>query len=139
MSDVLVVSCRLCLQPDEEPSMITITRPLIAGVSSMRLSVCALCAKAIAVGLAQRNNQSLEEVLKNDSTRAPDGAASGDSAAAPEADPPVVLQGQPGPEASPVDRLEPEVPAGGESAAPGAEQSSEVSARARRVRGGEAT
>lgn len=47
MADVLVVSCRLCLQADEATSLVTIHRPLASSNQSVELSICRPCARAI--------------------------------------------------------------------------------------------
>ena len=112
MSDVLIVSCRLCLQADEIISMVTIDRPLGAGPGTVQLSICRPCARAIAAELQQLDTDGAEEVRSNVETpsqstptghRDPGGAPTGDS----------LVSGPVGDEAAAgLDRREPEVSAG---------------------------
>ena len=113
MSDVLIVSCRLCLQADELTSMVTVDRLCGSPVQTVSFSICRLCARAIAAKLQELDTDGAEEVRNNAETtgqsarpgdRAPGGAPTGDS----------LVPGPVGDEAAPgLDRREPEVPAGG--------------------------
>lgn len=48
MSDVLIVSCRLCLEPDELTSMVTTARQLGSPLRTVEFSICRPCSRAIA-------------------------------------------------------------------------------------------
>lgn len=113
MSDVLIVSCRLCLEPDELPSMVTIDRLLSNPPRTVSATVCRTCARMISETLDAVYLLGVQEAKNN----APDGShsssgAADDPAPAPTADP-VVLPRKRRREAADLGRPEPEVPAGG--------------------------
>jgi hypothetical protein len=91
MSDVLIVSCRLCLEPDELPSMVTIDRLLSNPPRTVSATVCRTCARLISETLDAVYLLGVQEAKNN----APDGSHSSRG------------------ETADLDRPEPEVPAGG--------------------------
>jgi hypothetical protein len=113
MSDVLIVSCRLCLQPDELTSMVTIDRLLSNPPRTVTVSVCRPCAREIAGMMIVIDYEEGREVTNN----APDGSHSSRGTADDPAPAPtvaaVVPENKRRREAADLDRPEPEVPAGG--------------------------
>lgn len=111
MSDVLIVSCRLCLQADELTSMVTVDRLCGSPVHTVSFSICRPCARAIAAALEQLDTEGAKEVTDDAATlseRAPGtGDAPGDS---PTGDS-LVLPGGPADEGARVDSQESDVPA----------------------------
>lgn len=113
MSDVLIVSCRLCLEPDELPSMVTIDRLLSNPPRTVSATICRACAREIASKFASVDSDGTQEV-RDDS---PDGSHSSRSAAYDPASystiGALVSEGERRGETADLDRPEPEVPAGG--------------------------
>lgn len=62
MSNVLIVSCRLCLEPDELTSMVTTGRELGSPIRVVGFSICRPCARAIAGELQALDSDYTQEV-----------------------------------------------------------------------------
>jgi hypothetical protein len=67
MSDPLIVSCRLCLEPDELPSMVTVERLLANPPRTVSATICRPCARLISETLDAVYLLGAQEAPINDS------------------------------------------------------------------------
>jgi hypothetical protein len=122
MSDVLIVSCRLCLEPDELPSMVTVDRLLKNPPRIVSATICLVCARLIVQRLELLDTGRIQEENFDDAASSPtDRRGGGDPDPAPTADPLVLRVNEHQKDAG-VDRPEPEVPAGGADGEPAPEK-----------------
>lgn len=108
------LSCPLCLNVDDPAGMLAIEIPHARFPQSVPTGLCRLCVLAIMKSAVASDLIDPREVFgdvaaSSPTDRAPDSDPASDPAVAA-----VVLQDQRPGEAAPVDRPEPEVPAGGE-------------------------
>ena len=137
MAKSIATSCPLCLCVNDPLDMLPVAISHSTPPQTEPLHLCRRCVLEIVKCAMASELIDPQEVFPNVANSAPAAPDAGSGAPSPEADRPVVLQGEPGAEGPAVDRLESEVPAGGGKAESADEQQGAVSARARRVRGGE--
>src|SRR5579862_44154 len=111
MSDVLIVSCRFCLEPDELPSMVTIDRLLSNPPRTVTVTVCRPCARAIEAAIVNIDHDDAYQEREHDPASDLSDRGGDPPPASPEAGDSLVLPSDPGDSTAPVDRQEPEMPA----------------------------
>lgn len=114
MAKSIAMSCPTCLSVNDPVDMLAVTMPHSTPPQSAPMYLCRLCVLAIMKAAIGSELIDPAEVFQNapagtPTDRAPDPVSPGDEAA-----PALVLKGEPGAEPPALDRLESEVPAGGE-------------------------
>ena len=128
--DFAVTTCPICLDVDEEESMVAVPIQRTNPPDSRKVLFCRRCVRAIVRAAAELEAAPSTEGENDASTSARDSRGSASVAPDVEAPDPLVLQNQPGGESSGVDRGEPRADAGGQ----GASSANESVGKARRVK-----
>jgi len=128
--DFAVTTCPICLDVDEEESMVAVPIQRTNPPDSRKVLFCRRCVRAIVRAAAELEAAPSTEGENDAATRADDSRIPNSAVVGAEASDSLVLQNKPGGESSGVDRGEPRADAGGQ----GASSANESVGKARRVK-----